>query len=93
MCISGDLTSLLTVTIPESRRYNPHFTDEKDEAQGQNLTKVLESVNDETRLRLKFGPSIVCLTGGWSVCMKSAQNMLLRDAFTPKIRKYSQAGA
>lgn len=62
----GDLTSLLTLTRPESRRYYyPYLTDEKDEAQGQNLPKVLESVTDETQFGLKSESSIVCLTGGW----------------------------
>lgn len=47
MHICGDLTSLLTVTMSKSRRYYCYFTDEKDNAQGQNLSKVLESVNGE----------------------------------------------
>lgn len=53
LCLSGDLTSLLTVIMPESREYYHYFTDEKDEARGQNLSNVLKSVNDETRLRLR----------------------------------------
>lgn len=60
MCTAGDLTSLLTLTRPESRRCYPYFPDEKDKAEGQNFYIVLESVNDETRLGLSQSPA-------WSV--------------------------
>ena len=44
----------------------------KDEAQGQHFSKVIESVNDESSLGLKSKSSVVCLTGGWSLCREGA---------------------
>ena len=46
MHISGELPSSLTT--PYSAKYYPCFMDEKDEAQGQRLSRVFESVNDES---------------------------------------------
>ena len=66
--ISGELTSPLTLTTPYSARYYPCFMDEKYEAQGQHLSRVFESVNDESL----FGLQHDYLTGGWTVCNKTA---------------------
>ena len=61
--ISGDLTSVSTLTMSWSGRYYPYPTDEKDEAQGQVLVQGLGP---------KFGVQHGCLTGTWTVCVKSA---------------------
>ena len=60
MRISGKFTSLSTRTKPCSRRYYyPCFTDEKDEVQGQHMSKVFKSENDESWFGLKYESSMV----------------------------------
>ena len=45
---------------------------EKDETQGQHFSKVIDSINDKSSLGLKSKSSVVCLTGGWSLCGEDA---------------------
>ena len=59
----------LNCTMPEVRRYYAYFTD-KMGLKDKTYPRSLESLNDETQLRLKSEAS--GLTGGWLLCMKSA---------------------
>ena len=58
MHISGERPLPLTLTTPYSARYYPCFMNEKDEAQGQHLSRVFESVNDESWFGLKSKSSM-----------------------------------
>ena len=58
MHTSGKLPSPLTLATPYSARHYPCFMDENDEAQGQHLSRVFESVNDESWFGLKSKSSM-----------------------------------
>lgn len=59
--------SSLTLTTPYSAKYYACFMDEKDEAQGQHLSRVFESVNNESwfGLKSKFNMTISLVDGQW----------------------------
>ena len=70
MCICGKLNSLLTPTMPYSRRYYLYFTDEKDEAQGQHSPRSLNQ-SDQIRSVAQSCPTLCdpmnCSTPGLPV--------------------------